>query len=638
MNEDGGVLVMVALWLPVLLVVLTFVVDVGNWFVHKRHLQMQADAGALAAAREFNACPNNTPITDKVAQYSQDTYNAQIGGTPATRIHRLINSKTFYNQPANPDDTVVGPPCTAGMVDVKLTETDLPWFFKPITSFLGAIGANVPYINAQARVSIFQRDSASGSLPIAVPDSNPKSARAIFVNESTGAILGSTTLTKVGYSNGVIVWDNAGAPLPVKFDTGDVDVGVRIALGGGSSTTCGQVLVDCYDAGSANGIVHVRGWSAAGSGAQPNDPILRSATLVNGSCIDPYFSSAATSCTIGVQAKVDFGTTTPVATVGATLTATIAGTTRTLTYDATTQTWSSPTTFTLAAGAGPVNVSLDWEETKGTLSGGRTCRTGGSNTCKGSFGVVQRAFSATDPRSGPIQVAQVLENGVQWSNSLERCSSVQTSCTHNMVVRIGVRPNFQNAANNQDPVVQLRVVGGSQNQSLDCDPQWTNLRDELVHGCSPTYGINTGVACPENPAPAVLHCIPLQTGSSIGQLKQGLNERVFGTSTVCSTAPNNWASYPNLPAGDPRIVQLVLTPFGTFQGSGNDSIPVVGFATFYLTGWDGSPCQGQGDDPVPDKGYVVGHFIKYIDTLNPGSGTTTCDPNVLGSCTAVMTR
>ena len=95
--------------------------------------------------------------------------------------------------------------------------------------------------------------------------------------------------------------------------------------------------------------------------------------------------------------------------------------------------------------------------------------------------------------------------------------------------------------------------------------------------------------------------------------------------------------------GDPRIVQLFLTPFGSFNGSGNGSVPVIGFATFYVTGWAGSgggfsnPCQGSGDDPAPD-GYIVGHFIKYIDTLNPGTGSTPCDPNALGSCVAVMTR
>jgi hypothetical protein len=636
---------MVAGGLVAFLLLLTFTVDVGNWFVHKRHLQMQADAGALAAAREFNSCPNNAAIKDKAAQYSQDVHNAQIGGTPGVQVHRLINSKTFYNQATKPapDDTAVGEPCSVGMVDVKLTETDLPWFFKPVTGLLG----RVPFINARSRVSIFQKETTKGALPIAVPDVNPRKATAWFVNEKTGNVLGSTPLKRVGSSNGLVGWDNADAPLPVKFDTADDTVGVVIALSGGTSTKCGEPLVDCYDAGGgtaasglpSKGILHVQGWSAAGSGAQPNPPVVRQATLENGTCADPYFSSAPANCTIGVKAKVDFGgPANPVTSLGAKLVAKAGGNDYAMTYSSSTGTWSSSTTIPLVPGAGPVEVTLDWEETKGALAGGKDCKPN-KNPCTGSFGVVQRAFSASEARSGPIKVAQVLENSLPWANSLERCSSVQTSCSHTMVVRIGVKGGLQNAADNNDPVVQLRVTGGSQNQSLDCDPAQSNLRDELANGCAPTYGVNSGTPCPEPAGTTPTHCVPLQTGAAVGQVDDGLNKRVFGDEQAKTcTAPNHWASYPNLPANDPRILQVFLTPFGTFQGSGNESVPVTGFATFYLTGWDGSPCQGKGDDPVPDKGYIVGHFIKYIDTLNPGSGTTPCDFSALGSCTAVMTR
>jgi hypothetical protein len=105
--------------------------------------------------------------------------------------------------------------------------------------------------------------------------------------------------------------------------------------------------------------------------------------------------------------------------------------------------------------------------------------------------------------------------------------------------------------------------------------------------------------------------------------------------------------FPNFPPGDPRIIQVFLTPFGSFSGSGSTTVPVVNFATFYLTGWTGqgsgfnNPCQGNGDDPVPnnDPGTIVGHFIKYIDSLNTGGGgPTLCDFNAFGNCVAVLTR
>ena len=36
-----------------------FVIDTANWFEHQRHLQAQADAGALAGATRFDECEGN---------------------------------------------------------------------------------------------------------------------------------------------------------------------------------------------------------------------------------------------------------------------------------------------------------------------------------------------------------------------------------------------------------------------------------------------------------------------------------------------------------------------------------------------------------------------------------------------------
>jgi hypothetical protein len=552
----------------------------------------------------------------------------------------VINSRTWHGQSSPTDDTVVeAPPCTAAMVDVKLTETDLPWFFRV---------AHVPFINAHARVSIMKLDSVSGALPVAVPDVNPRSARVTFINENTGEVLGSRNLTRLpGVVNGLGVWDNSASPLPVKIN--GEDIGVRVALSGGQSTACGDQLVECYDLGSSNGIVHVRGWSSAGSGAQPGPPIARDVNLFAGSCSDPYFVASTSSCTIGVRARVDFGG--DRASVGAKVTAVVGGTSYALTYDASSQQWQSNPVIPISPGAGPVPIELRWEETIGT-QGSNTCRTTSSNKCKGTFGTVQRSFGATESRSGPIKLAQVWENGSFWANSFERCSSVQTSCTHDLVVRIGVQGGLQDAQSVSDPVVPLRVIGGSQNQSLDCDPNVSQFKDELALGCAPRYTTNAGAPCPGGTSslwgsPQPWNCIAIQTGTAVNQVPAGLNRRILGSEkpTAC-TARNNWQMFPNLPKSDPRIVQVFLTPYGSFSGSGSGTVPIVQFATFYVTGWTSqgsgfdNPCQGNGDDPVPnnDAGYVVGHFIKYIQTLNNGgSGTQPCDFAEFGPCVAVLT-
>ena len=135
-------------------------------------------------------------------------------------------------------------------------------------------------------------------------------------------------------------------------------------------------------------------------------------------------------------------------------------------------------------------------------------------------------------------------------------------------------------------------------------------------------------------SPQPWNCVAIQTGGAVGQVEQGLRDRINGGSNSC-VSPNNWASFPNIPAGDPRIVPVFITPFGTFSGSGNDVFPVTNFAVFYVTGWFSSPCPN--DDPVPDKGYIVGHFIQYIFALNNGGGSgQLCNFSSFGTCVAVL--
>jgi hypothetical protein len=86
---------------------------------------------------------------------------------------------------------------------------------------------------------------------------------------------------------------------------------------------------------------------------------------------------------------------------------------------------------------------------------------------------------------------------------------------------------------------------------------------------------------------------------------------------------------------------VFLTPFGTFDGSGNGVFPVEGFAYFYVTGWGGNgnntdPCTS---DDTAASGYIVGHFIKYVEKLDSQGGSgQACDPTTFTSCVAVMTQ
>jgi hypothetical protein len=645
-DEKGAVLVMFAVWLPVLLAFIVFVADVGNWFVHKRHLQMQADAGALAGGGVFTCPSGDQAIISMARKYAGDPnavgpYNAQVPPTDPANVHVLVNSTDYWNQGGN-DYTDGGQPCAAKMVDLKLTEADLPLFFGVIPGL-----SVVPAINAHARVSIQQLSYAGGGLPIAVPDIDPTKAQAKLIDETTGAVLATTGLANSGVANGLSIWSNSGSPISVPVSTSRI--GLRITLSGTSSTTCGDPLVTCYDLGSADGIVHVRGWSSSGSGAQPNPPLARDARLFPGTCSDPYFSSAGSTCSIGVSAVVDFGVADPT-TVGARVTAVVGGVTNPLAYVPATGRWESAGNnfFAVAPGVGPLPVELKWEErmTGGSVNG-QACTQGGNNPCKGSFGTVQRTFSANEARSGPIKLAQVWENGSFWANSFQR------GTTHSLVVKIGLVPNLENARDVNDPIVTLRVVGGSQNQSLDCDPNWSNLADELAFGCRPKYRPNTGTACPVSASalwasPEPWDCVALQTGSATNQVPKGLNLRILGDEkpSTC-TSPNNWSLFPNIPAGDRRVLNVFMTPFGSFGGSGNDVFPVTKLGTFYITGWTSqgsgfmNPCQGNGDDPVPnnDAGNIVGHFIKYIYGLNDGGGSgEACDFNAFGSCIAVLTE
>jgi hypothetical protein len=676
-GDRGAVIVLTALVLPMCILFCGFVIDVANWFEHDRHLQTQADAAALAGAGSFLACPNDDPIIDKAEEYGGTTWNPQVGDTQGN-VHMEINSKTFYDQPDWEDPTVEDdPPCEAGMVDVKLTETDLPWWFN--------VTQDVDYINAHARVEFHEVSTLSGAMPFGVPDVKPITARVWFINEATGQTLTDTSgnpathlVTRKTYTGGVAFWDNLepGAQPEVTMPAGGPSkIGVRVALSGSTSTNCADPLVECYDAGNVNGgILFARAWTR--DTATPTAPKARHVGLVTNvasGCSNAYFTEAPVGgCNVGVLADLDFGGGDP---NNYTVTATVGNKKFSVQRSVTDGLWHSNQLIPIDPAQGPVSIGLEWKN--------------GNNP--GTFDTeIQRTFSASGARSGPIKQAVLwADDGITGMragvSSFEQCSQTRLTCTYKLGVSLGIQGSFEDIYSDLRSVttpVTLRFAGGdsgSQNQALDCDP-WNEQNPdpdlklpngtrsfvgEIALGCRPGYTTNQGTICPGSPNAlwgssttranqgTAWQCVAVETGDRVNQLATGLNLRILGSKNPTScTHPNNWDVAKNLPpenSNDPRIVHLFLTQFGVFdQNQGQNTVPVTNFATFYVTGWRGNgghsgPCVNPPaplpkDDPVAEAGSVVGHWMKYRGSLGDSSGTEPCNPDSPTPCVFALTE
>ena len=657
-------IITLALFAPVAILFMAYVIDLGDTFNHKRHLQVQADAGALATARQFNACftdkpTGNSSVYQVAGQYggvttvtapasvsappsgtivaSTPLYNPQIGGTAQSNLHALINSQTYYNQGSPVDSGVPATnadPCTAEMADVKLTETNLPWYFQ-------ALG--VPNINAHARVSLLEETSKQGALPVAARQPLPQKATAYFIDESSGQTINtcgtsgtsacSVDVTQDASGN----WSNTSAPLPMTITSAHPSIGVRVALSGDPTTsTCGAPSVLCYDTNANTGVLHIQGWSSGGTGSL-TAPLARRVTLSTtgaaGWCSDAYFSNATSSCTFSISANVDIGTSN---TKGVTVTPVIGGTNgAALTYDSSTGLWTGNQTLTAGSGSNQIDLQVKCNKnTAGSPCAGRSTSATITN--------VQRTYSANPNTSGPIVSATIADNTASSPDphSFEYCETGNTKCAPSFVVTFGLSGGLQN---NTGQLVSLRIAGGSQSQEVDCGVppgQTPNIRTMLQFGCYNTYAKNTSPTLACSPPATPPQCVPIKTGEAVGQVSQGLQARFAdtGAGNCGGVYPNNtvngvWNGQP-----DPRVVTVFVTPFDSFSGSGNGIVPILKFATMYAAGWAGDSCTTDPADPAgAGKGDIWGYFINYVDTLG-ATGGSKCDVTSFGACVAVLTQ
>jgi Putative Flp pilus-assembly TadE/G-like len=700
-GERGAVLVITSVAMFAVVMLAAFVIDLANWYEHKRHLQLQADAAALAGAHSFSfsGCSDTlirgdahkyggSYFDDTLGSVVTEPYNDQIGGTPASKMHLLINSAAYYGDSGAGDYTDPnGAPCAAKYIDVKATETNLPWFF--------GFGGFVSRINAHARVGIVQEDEARGTLPIAVPNPLPSSAAAIFIDEANGdRILATKELDHLPRSGSLDMWGNTTSPVPVTLST---RTSIVIALSGKPSLSlsgdltaiCDQALTDCYDSNTdppTNGVSFIRGYSAGGTGKQPEAPVLRKVELVPGTCPNtPFFSNNTSPCTYELVAGIDAylasgGNLANAAQI----------------YRANgVQLYPDPedncrlvspalcwhADLTLPAGSGPNDIRMTWEETTGTV-GTDICKSTGGNKCKGNFdggAVIQRAYSAVTATSGhssgPLKIVNLCNTDTDptCTNPVnppeDSHSYLAGPPAQHFVVTIGIEGALRNATSPSDPRVSLRIKSLT-GQSLDCDPGYQNLKQELAYGCRPSYHVNSGTpdcstigtsALWSSPEP--WYCVAVNTGRQPNDVAAGLNLRIYGNEKPPNTYPNctlgighlgynNWANFVDnggkdgFPDGDPRVLDAYITTYGAFShvNGTSGSVPIIGFGHFYVTGYTGNgmgfdPPGNCNSDPVPggDSGLIVGHFIRYLDKVG-GTGTAPCDPTSINSCVIVMSK
>ena len=141
---------------------MTFVVDVGNWFVHKRHLQMQADSAALAAAQDFSFPCADAPILQngggllRRCLQRADRRHAAESRPPPDQQQDVLQPAVL----AGADDTVDGRavrrrvPSTSSSPRPTCRGTS-----SRSAGLLGSVSPVVPFINAHARISINQLDT-----------------------------------------------------------------------------------------------------------------------------------------------------------------------------------------------------------------------------------------------------------------------------------------------------------------------------------------------------------------------------------------------------------------------------------------------------------------------------------------------
>lgn len=725
-SDRGSVMVLVALWLPVLVIFAAFAIDVAHWFDYSRNLQNRADAAALAAGQSLGAClstPTQAQI-DGIGEVAQQ-YSGPPSGTPSGNLPYpppdMAAFTPYYNQPnltagtpgnfylrlnqtasyptagvsmgsdychaTDPTDPTVCPAATfpngCPIVDVRLTQANLPMFI-PVFGFH-------PNITAHARVQLEGVGSEQGTAPIAVPDpAQTTCVTAQIVDESNGNVIRWQPLSKVANSSPPTWTAPFSLPLPATASGHQLQLQALFPDDCNAPNGSGDTYDDFSNGG---GIVFINTYKPLpGSVAAATVGSVwleqRGCTNPAESPNDPYFYSftLSSSCKVRVHAMIDFPA--GPSTNGAVVTMDGANATP-MTANGSLgghQKWYAD--FNIAPQSGRHTFVLSWFMSSdntckdATKAGNSNCQFNGGNPLQETFSAFDAGVPSND--SGPVIGAHVgcvlrspptcpLIDGAPTDGASSGVDSIPASgagSTPTLQATFTLQ-GLQNSGQT-DKAILLRssVQLSKRTAAIDCGQGngASGLSSAIVNGCPHSLTIFNGTTCvvlsSVNPLPSGaryvgptegISCVEPVPGNKTGPVNGAFAQRI---GTQC----DNWMPYAagtgpkptaaNFP-GDTRAMQLVITSPSDMSGSA-PLIHILGFATFYVTGWDKDPylpgksaipgCSGAAahDEAYPyggnaPNGAVWGHFIQY-DPVGGNPNGQGCVIGAFGDCVSALTR
>ena len=655
-NEHGQTWTMFALLLPIILFIAILSVDVGNWWVHKKRLQTQVDAGALAAGPIFSECFReddtiaNQRIAAEAVKYAGDfrrdaaSLNRQV--QEPGDVYIALNGSRYWQQSdgdtapitgygldytmdGDPTTTGIDPsdPCSAKFLDVKATDDEVFPLWGRIQNWRDFPLSVSP--KTHAKVEARKLQGLSGFLPWAVPEVNPRTVAALFVDQTESDQVDSVTLldgpadpsdTETLNGEAAARWSGL-ASVNVVNQTGMIVFTSRQELdypdfaGKSLSVICAMPTAACYGGNTnTSGIEFIRGTPVTQAVTPGGPVILQTVELTTlpppagipnppstVSCATtdpdsaPYFLFNA-DCEVRIRARIEFGSLPSPREVrvnGNGPNCNSGGTVLELRDGW----WESTWLGTIPARSRQNGYTLCWSAGRG-----RGARSGdwGGQLMQMAYAAYTEVRAGT-PGSGPIVSSTIRSSPLggcpTYGNALD--TGTQTVC-----IDVGLQPPLREVGAS-DPPIFLRVAGGSLNQTLDCDHQ-LQPEDEIRDGCKTPYQVNTrDLVCepsptynPSNLPPRPLpppdpdpwpDCIEANPGN-VESASKGLAARFEdGPPEGASCPPNLWDTYrlngELPPSDDPRVVTLVIAEYGEFDSEGIKVLPITKFAGFYVTGW-----------------------------------------------------